>query len=217
MRLNDLICSGVALASRRNPLPSAIVGALRPPKIFGQIVKCNSSTRPAWNKAAFSSPPPSQSRRLIPHFARNQRSAARRSILFFPPTFTSSAMARSWRNLAGAARRVVSTMMGEKRCLKTSARGLTKPLPLTMTRKLCAANPRFNRNRRNFAGPGPRLIGADATVRAPAMTASAVARNSNRCSWSRALPKDETIRFIVAILPSAVIAMFTSTNGNLDL
>ena len=67
-------------------------------------------------------------------------------------------------------------MMGEKRCWNTSARGLTEPEPLTITRKLYSASPRLSRCRRNFAGPGPRLMGAESTVRAPAITASAVAR-----------------------------------------
>ena len=100
--------------------------------------------------------------------------------------------------------------------LNTSARGLTEPERLTITRKLYSASPRWSRYRRNFAGPGPRLMGAESTVRAPAITASAVARKSSRCSWSRALPKDETARLAVAIFPSAVIAMFTSTNGNFE-
>ena len=56
-------------------LLTAMVGALRPPKIFGQTVRCSSSTNPARNKAPFSSPPPSQSRRFTPHFSRNQRRA----------------------------------------------------------------------------------------------------------------------------------------------
>ncbi len=50
-----------------------MLGAALPPKIFGQIVKCNSSTKPARNRASFNSPPPSQSIRLTPHFARSQR------------------------------------------------------------------------------------------------------------------------------------------------
>ena len=105
--------------------------------------------------------------------------------------------------------------MGEKRCLKTSASGLSEPLPLTMMRKLYSASPFLSRKRRNLAGPGPRLMAAESTVRAPAITASAVARNSSKCLWSRALPNDDTARFAVAIFPSAVIAMFTKTNGSL--
>jgi hypothetical protein len=46
-------------AKRLNLRPSAIVGACRPPNIFGQIVRCNSSTNPARNKESFNSPPPS--------------------------------------------------------------------------------------------------------------------------------------------------------------
>lgn len=106
--------------------------------------------------------------------------------------------------------------MGEKRCLKTSALGLSEPLPLTMTRKLFSINPFLSRNRLNLAGPGPKLMAAESTVRAPAITASAVARNSSKCSWSCVLPNDDTARFAVAIFPSAVIAMFTKTNGSFE-
>ena len=106
--------------------------------------------------------------------------------------------------------------MGEKRCLNTSAQGLTEPERLTITRKLYSAKPRLSRRRRNFAGPGPMVVDAESTVRAPAITASAVARNSSKCPRSRGLPNDVTARFAVAIFPSAVIAMFTSTNGNFE-
>ena len=60
-------------------------------------------------------------------------------------------------------------------------------------------------------------MAAESTVRAPAITASAVARSLSRCSWSRALLNDATARFAVAIFPSAVIAMFTKTNGSFGL
>ena len=60
-------------------------------------------------------------------------------------------------------------------------------------------------------------MAAEFTVLAPAITASAVARSLSRCSWSRALPNDDTARFAVAIFPSAVIAMFTKTNGSVEL
>ena len=106
--------------------------------------------------------------------------------------------------------------MGEKRCWKTSAAGLIEPLPLTMMRKLFSISPFLSRKRRNLAGPGPRLMAAESTVRAPAITASAVARNSSKCFWSRMLPNDDTARFAVPIFPSAVIAMFTKTNGSLE-
>ena len=54
------------------------------------------------------------------------------------------------------------------------------------------------------------------TVRAPAITASAVARISSKWSRSRPLPNVETARLAVAILPSAVIAMLMKTNGSLE-
>ena len=94
---------------------------------------------------------------------------------------------------------------------------LTLPERLTTMRRLYSARPRLSRRRRNFAGPGPRLIGLRSAVRAPAITASTVARSSSRCSWSRRLPKEETARLAVAILPSAVMAMFTNTNGKSEV
>jgi hypothetical protein len=60
-------------------------------------------------------------------------------------------------------------------------------------------------------------MAAESTVRAPAITASAVARNSSKCLWSRVLPNDDTARFAVAIFPSAVITMFTKTKGSFGL
>ena len=59
-------------------------------------------------------------------------------------------------------------------------------------------------------------MGAESTVRAPAITASAVARKASRCSWSRVLVNDDTARLAVAIFPSAVIAILISTKGNFD-
>ncbi len=88
------------------------------------------------------------------------------------------------------------------------------PEPLTTTRRLYSAKPFFSRSRRNRAGPGPRFTSPELTVRAPDMTASAVARNSSRCSKSRRLVKVETAWLAVAILPSAVIAMLTKTSGS---
>ena len=111
------------------------------------------------------------------------------------------------------ARRVVRMMIGEKPRWKTLASGLTLPERLTMMRRLNSARPRRKRRRRYLAGPGPRVTGLESTVRAPAITASAVARSWSRCSWSRRLPNEETRRLAVAIFPSAVIAMLTRTKG----
>ena len=67
-----------------------------------------------------------------------------------------------------------------------------------------------------FHRAGTMPVDAESTVRAPDITASAVARSSSKCSRSRGLPNDFTARFDVAIFPSAVIAMFTSTNGSFE-
>src|SRR5580692_66337 len=54
------------------------------------------------------------------------------------------------------------------------------------------------------------------TVRAPAMTASAVARSSCICSRSRSLPKGTNSRLANAIFPSAVMAKLENTKGNFE-
>ncbi len=69
-------------------------------------------------------------------------------------------------------------MTGEKCFLKISARGLIEPLPLTMTRKLYSASPRLSRSFRNCSPPVPKMDREISTVRAPHITASAVARSS---------------------------------------
>lgn len=65
-----------------------------------------------------------------------------------------------------------------------------------------------------FFPPGPRVTPGVATVRAPAITASAVARSSIMCSRSRSLPKGTNSRLAKAIFPSAVIAKLEKTNGS---
>src|SRR5439155_22526031 len=109
---------------------------------------------------------------------------------------------------------LTSTITGEKRRWKISAWGLSEPEPLATTRRLYSASPLLIRNRRYRAGPGPRLTPSCCTVRAPDITASAVARSSSRCSKSRRLLKVDTTRLAVAILPSTLIAMSINTNGS---
>src|SRR2546422_11547341 len=77
-----------------------------------------------------------------------------------------------------------------------------EPEPLTRTRRLYSARPLCNRSRRNLAGPGPRLTICSLTVRAPDITASAVARSSSKCLKSCLLLKVDTARLAVAVLPS---------------
>ena len=63
-------------------------------------------------------------------------------------------------------------------------------------------------------GAGPSVMSGWAlSVPAPVRIASAWARNSSRRWWSARLPKVVTLRFVLAILPSAVIAMLMNTNG----
>src|SRR5207248_1981737 len=93
------------------------------------------------------------------------------------------------------------------------APGRREPEPLATMRKLYSARPFLSRRRRNRDGPGPRLTASWSAVRAPDITASAVARSSSKCWKSRLLLNVDTARLAVAILPSAVIAMFTKTNG----
>jgi len=198
---------------RAIPRPPAKVGASRPPKSRGQIVRCSSSTKPARKSAAFSSPPPSQRRRLTPHWRRSHWSAAGKSSSRRPQTLTSSASWRRRRRRETGARAVVKIMIGEARRVKIFARGSMVPAPLTMTRRFSSARPRDLRLRRNISPPAFIVTGKASIVRAPAMTASAVARRSIICRRSRALPKGAKRRWPWAILPSAVMATLMRTNG----
>ena len=192
-----------------------MVGAARPPKTSGQTVKCSSSTSPARNRASLSFPPPSQSRRRTPCCLRSQLSAATKSISFLPNCWTSAPFFRRRLSFRSDADSEAMTIRGEKFASKIAALGLSDPDPLTTTRRLDSARPLRTRRRRNLGPPCPRVTGWASTVRAPAMTASAVARRSSRFCWSRALPKVDTEPLAVAILPSAVIAILMRTNGRL--
>ena len=79
--------------------------------------------------------------------------------------------------------------------------------------QIVSAKPRRSRSRRKRAGPGPSLTRSRSIVRAPDMTASAVARSSSRCCRSRGPPNGSKWRLAGAILPSAVIATLIRTKG----
>ena len=55
-----------------------------------------------------------------------------------------------------------------------------EPEPLTMIRKFCLAKPARSRRRSYAAPPASSVTGAESTVRAPHITASAVARSASR-------------------------------------
>ena len=167
-----------------------MAGALRPPKIFGQIVRCSSSTRPARNKASFNSPPPSQSSRLTPHFSRSQQNAARKLISRLPQIFTSSATARSWRKLRFRCPPGGEDDDGRETVFENFRAGIDRAAAADDDAQIILRQPVFKPQSPEFGRPGPRLMAAESTVRAPAITASAVARNSSKCSRSRALPNE---------------------------
>ena len=189
-----------------------MLGAPRPPKIFGHNVRCSSSTSPARNKASFNSPPPSQSSRRTPHRSASQRNARRKLISSVPQSSP-----RPPRRGAAAAFALRPGASSERGSEKT---GVETPPP---------SDPPSRNGSRSHAdcippGPassaiadrrrtGPSVTFAPSTVRAPAITASAVALRSSKWSWSRQLPNEDTARLAVAIFPSAVMAMFTRTKG----
>src|SRR3954468_10066908 len=84
-----------------------------------------------------------------------------------------------------------------------------------MTRRLYSARPLRTRARRYFSEPGPRVTALRSTVRAPDITASASVRSSIMCALSRWEPKFGMARLALAILPSALMARFRKTKGNL--
>ena len=71
-------------------------------------------------------------------------------------------------------------MTGETWCWKTAARRSTEPEPLTTIRKFCLAKPARSRRCSYAAPPASSVTGAESTVRAPHITASAVARSVSR-------------------------------------
>ena len=119
-----------------------MVGALPPPKIFGQIVKCNSSTKSAPKQgvvqltAAFRKQPPHAP--FLPQPAQGFR-----KIDFAPATnfHLIRNQPGGCRSFVFETRAVVKMMTGEKCFLKTAARGSIEPLPLTIMRKLIFRQP----------------------------------------------------------------------------
>ena len=71
-------------------------------------------------------------------------------------------------------------MSGEPGCRKIAAPGSTEPEPLTTIRRFCLAKPARTRRRSYAALPASSVTAAESTVRAPHMTASAVARSESR-------------------------------------
>ena len=107
--------SFAALFKRENPIPSAIVGELRPLRRRGQIVRCNSSTKPRRINAKLSSPPPSQSRRLEFHFCERYLSDWPKETVLFPYTITSFATFFSFSKCFGGACFETKIIIGELR------------------------------------------------------------------------------------------------------
>ena len=201
------------------PGPPTGVGADSPPKSSGATASCSSSTCPASSRAATSVLPPSTIRCSMPRSV-SAPSAAARSTRSSPWMSTITPRPSSQARVAASVRVVVQTTTCPPPASRNSLRsGSASGLPgrpmreTTATLVGCDGRPPRSRAARKSGSRTVRPGSSPSSVRPPTITASAAARSWSTRALSAAPEMRAPPRATVSILPSAVMAMLTSTCG----